>query len=159
MKRHLGLDDDPSWIMVAEGNEFLWPGYDFASCRTATATIMAFFRRDSSIRCSTPSPDGTEPTGAASRRANERLRRYAASRCRTAAPIIAAPFSAIMIVCALGGRGGEDLAGQAPAADDRAPVGFLRQVARVDRRRIAGAGSIWLRHSRATGAASARCRR
>jgi hypothetical protein len=28
VKRHLGLDDDPSWIIVAEGNEFLWPGYD-----------------------------------------------------------------------------------------------------------------------------------
>lgn len=28
VKRHLGLDDDRSWIVVAEGNEFLWPGYD-----------------------------------------------------------------------------------------------------------------------------------
>jgi hypothetical protein len=28
VKRHLGLDDDPSWIIVAEGNEFVWPGYD-----------------------------------------------------------------------------------------------------------------------------------
>jgi hypothetical protein len=28
VKRHLGLDDDPSWIIVTEGNEFLWPGYD-----------------------------------------------------------------------------------------------------------------------------------
>jgi hypothetical protein len=28
IKRHLGLDDDRSWIIVAEGNEFLWPGYD-----------------------------------------------------------------------------------------------------------------------------------
>jgi hypothetical protein len=28
VKRHLGLDDDPSWIVVAEGNEFIWPGYD-----------------------------------------------------------------------------------------------------------------------------------
>ena len=26
VKRHLGLDDDPSWIVVAEGNEFLWLG-------------------------------------------------------------------------------------------------------------------------------------
>ena len=26
--RHLGLDDHHSWIVVAEGNEFLWPGYD-----------------------------------------------------------------------------------------------------------------------------------
>ena len=28
VKRHLRLDDDPSWIVVAEGNEFVWPGYD-----------------------------------------------------------------------------------------------------------------------------------
>src|SRR5271156_4067865 len=28
VKQHLGLDDDNSWIVVAEGNEFLWPGYD-----------------------------------------------------------------------------------------------------------------------------------
>jgi hypothetical protein len=28
VKRHLGLDDDRSWIVVDEGNEFLWPGYD-----------------------------------------------------------------------------------------------------------------------------------
>ncbi len=28
IKRHLGLDDERSWIVVAEGNEFDWPGYD-----------------------------------------------------------------------------------------------------------------------------------
>jgi hypothetical protein len=28
VKRHLGLDNARSWIVVAEGNEFLWPGYD-----------------------------------------------------------------------------------------------------------------------------------
>ena len=28
VKRHLGLDDARSWIVVDEGNEFLWPGYD-----------------------------------------------------------------------------------------------------------------------------------
>jgi hypothetical protein len=28
IKRHLGLDDHRSWVVVAEGNEFLWPGYD-----------------------------------------------------------------------------------------------------------------------------------
>ena len=26
--RHLGLDDERSWIVVADGNEFRWPGYD-----------------------------------------------------------------------------------------------------------------------------------
>ena len=28
IKQHLGLDDARSWIVVAEGNEFVWPGYD-----------------------------------------------------------------------------------------------------------------------------------
>jgi hypothetical protein len=28
VKRHLGLDEAPSWIVVAEGNVFVWPGYD-----------------------------------------------------------------------------------------------------------------------------------
>ena len=28
VKRHLGLDDARSWVVVAEGNEFDWPGYD-----------------------------------------------------------------------------------------------------------------------------------
>jgi hypothetical protein len=28
VKRHLGLDDARSWIVVSEGNEFIWPGYD-----------------------------------------------------------------------------------------------------------------------------------
>jgi hypothetical protein len=28
VKRHLGLDDQRSWIIVSEGNEFFWPGYD-----------------------------------------------------------------------------------------------------------------------------------
>ena len=28
VKQHLDLDDDRSWIVVSEGNEFLWPGYD-----------------------------------------------------------------------------------------------------------------------------------
>jgi hypothetical protein len=28
VKRHLGLGDERSWIVVAGGNEFDWPGYD-----------------------------------------------------------------------------------------------------------------------------------
>jgi len=33
VKRHLGLDDARSWIVVAEGNRFVWPGFDL---RTAS---------------------------------------------------------------------------------------------------------------------------
>jgi hypothetical protein len=28
IKKHLGLDDERSWIIIAEGNEFIWPGFD-----------------------------------------------------------------------------------------------------------------------------------
>jgi hypothetical protein len=28
VKNHLGLETERSWIVVSEGNEFLWPGYD-----------------------------------------------------------------------------------------------------------------------------------
>lgn len=30
LKAHLGLDDMPSWIVVTETNDFLWPGPDLA---------------------------------------------------------------------------------------------------------------------------------
>lgn len=33
IKRHLGLDDAPSWIIVSEGNDFVWPGYDLRKRR------------------------------------------------------------------------------------------------------------------------------
>ncbi|CAN5231711.1 hypothetical protein BH11PSE2_BH11PSE2_21530 [soil metagenome] len=28
VKRHLGLDDERSWVVADEVNEFVWPGYD-----------------------------------------------------------------------------------------------------------------------------------
>jgi hypothetical protein len=28
VKQHLGLDDERSWVIVSEGNDFQWPGYD-----------------------------------------------------------------------------------------------------------------------------------
>lgn len=28
VKRHLGLDDAGSWVVVSEGDQFVWPGYD-----------------------------------------------------------------------------------------------------------------------------------
>jgi len=28
VRHHLGLDEAPAWIIVSEGNEFQWPGYD-----------------------------------------------------------------------------------------------------------------------------------
>ena len=31
VKRHLGLDDQPSWIVLDDFNVFTWPGYDLRS--------------------------------------------------------------------------------------------------------------------------------
>lgn len=28
VKKHLGLDDERSWVIVSEGDQFVWPGYD-----------------------------------------------------------------------------------------------------------------------------------
>ena len=28
IKAHLGLDEQRSWVIVSEGNEFIWPGHD-----------------------------------------------------------------------------------------------------------------------------------
>jgi len=28
VQRHLGLDDERSWVVVSEGDKFVWPGYD-----------------------------------------------------------------------------------------------------------------------------------
>jgi hypothetical protein len=28
VKRHIGLDDARSWVIVSEGDQFVWPGYD-----------------------------------------------------------------------------------------------------------------------------------
>nr|WP_245273270.1 type II toxin-antitoxin system PemK/MazF family toxin [Mesorhizobium sp. L2C084A000] len=52
LKAHLGLDDTPSWIVVTETNDFLWPGpdlrpiagskpsrFDYVCCRRASTPI------------------------------------------------------------------------------------------------------------------------
>jgi hypothetical protein len=33
VKQHLGLDDDRSWVVVSEGDQFVWPGYDLRKVR------------------------------------------------------------------------------------------------------------------------------
>jgi hypothetical protein len=34
VKKHLCLDDDRSWIIVSEGDQFVWPGYDLRKVRS-----------------------------------------------------------------------------------------------------------------------------
>jgi hypothetical protein len=41
-KRRLRLDDDRSWIVLTEANEFLWPGPDLRPCRPADPESIAF---------------------------------------------------------------------------------------------------------------------
>lgn len=33
VKRNLGLDDARSWVVVSEGDQFVWPGYDLRKAR------------------------------------------------------------------------------------------------------------------------------
>lgn len=40
VKAHLGLDDEPSWIITTELNQFLWPGPDI---RVATDGKTPFY--------------------------------------------------------------------------------------------------------------------
>jgi hypothetical protein len=28
IKRYLGMDEEPLWVVISEVNEFIWPGYD-----------------------------------------------------------------------------------------------------------------------------------
>ena len=35
VKRHLGLDDEPSWIITSEVNQFIWPGPDIRPAKGA----------------------------------------------------------------------------------------------------------------------------
>jgi hypothetical protein len=51
VKRHLGLDEDRSWIVVSEGNEFAWPGYDLRKRARSDRYDYGFIRRDCLIGC------------------------------------------------------------------------------------------------------------
>ncbi len=50
LKAHLGLDDLPSWIVVTETNDFLWPGPDLRPRRDISqhGSITARCRPNSS---------------------------------------------------------------------------------------------------------------
>jgi hypothetical protein len=41
-KRRLGLDADRSWIVISEGNEFLWPGPDLRPRPGADLSTIAY---------------------------------------------------------------------------------------------------------------------
>jgi hypothetical protein len=41
-KRRLGLDDKPSWIVIAEANRFTWPGPDLRPWKSGNATTVVY---------------------------------------------------------------------------------------------------------------------
>jgi hypothetical protein len=41
-KRRLGLDDERSWVVLSEGNRFLWPGPDLWPARPGDAATVAY---------------------------------------------------------------------------------------------------------------------
>ena len=41
-KRRLGLDDERSWVVLSEGNRFLWPGPDLRPARRGDAATFAY---------------------------------------------------------------------------------------------------------------------
>jgi hypothetical protein len=41
-KRRLGLDDERSWVVLSEGNRFLWPGTDLRPARPGDAASVAY---------------------------------------------------------------------------------------------------------------------
>lgn len=42
LKTHLGLDHQPSWIVLSEYNEFLWPGPDLRPVPSAKGNSFAY---------------------------------------------------------------------------------------------------------------------
>ena len=42
VKRHLGLDDQRSWVIVSEGDQFVWPGYDLRKRRDSDRFEFGF---------------------------------------------------------------------------------------------------------------------
>ncbi len=41
-KRRLGLDDERSWIVIAEANRFTWPGPDLRPMKSGDATTVVY---------------------------------------------------------------------------------------------------------------------
>jgi len=42
LKRHLGLDDDASWIVLDDANEFVWPGVDLRPIARTKPGVWAY---------------------------------------------------------------------------------------------------------------------
>jgi hypothetical protein len=43
VKRHLGLDESPSWFILDEVNQFTWPGFDLRPVPHQAGTVVYGF--------------------------------------------------------------------------------------------------------------------
>ena len=86
VKRHLGLDDARSWIVVNEGNDFIWPGPDLRPTHrdAATSLLTAFCLKASLPVFASSSSTSTRP--GASHRSNARNSPVSMSRPRISRP-------------------------------------------------------------------------
>lgn len=41
-KRRLGLDDQQSWVVLSEANQFIWPGFDLRFSKPGDASSVAY---------------------------------------------------------------------------------------------------------------------
>jgi hypothetical protein len=41
-KRRLGLDDERSWVLLSEANQFIWPGFDLRFAKPGDASSVAY---------------------------------------------------------------------------------------------------------------------
>ncbi|MDQ6435116.1 hypothetical protein RB623_13750 [Mesorhizobium sp. LHD-90] len=41
-KRRLGLDDERSWVVLSEANQFVWPGFDLRFSKPGDASSVAY---------------------------------------------------------------------------------------------------------------------
>ena len=62
VKHHLGLDDGRSWVVVSEGDQFVWPGYDLRKVHGGDRYDYGFYRQAFSRRCSLRFEHGTRST-------------------------------------------------------------------------------------------------
>lgn len=59
VKRYLGLDGERSWVIVSEGDRFVWPGYDLRKVPGGDPSTTASCRRASLPSSSRLSRPGT----------------------------------------------------------------------------------------------------
>ena len=82
VKRHLGLDDARSWVIISEGDQFVWPGYDLRK----TPGSDLYDSQSARMRYARPLPPMRSTT------------RPTSPRCRNGSATLTSPPRAFMII-------------------------------------------------------------